>query len=991
MNRTPRTSGYLRRFLAVFSLFVCLNLLAGVSCAQEFRALWVDGWHAGAMSASEVTTLVSRCQTYNYNAVVVQMRRRGDAWYMPQAPNLEPRTTALTSTFDSLAEVIKQCHAAVPRIEVHCWCPTYLIWSDTANAPTQAGHVYNSHPEYLMKDSTGSTYVGEGYFLDPGNPDANMWNYNMAMDIVSRYDIDGFHWDYVRYPQQDAGYNATAIARYNAEFNLSGQPSASDSQFSTWRRRQITDFLRWANSDLLAVKPGLVISTAVFASRSDAYSNRFQDWAAWNSEGIIDVCMPMNYASDSATFNSRVDDAYNNRGVRSVYMGLGAYLNTASNTVTQLNYAKNKPLSGNLIYSYAAPNSGTVNQTGTFQYIKDNYQPTYVATPQLTWKANPTKGILKGTITREDTGAAIYNATVTLYTPTSKTQKTEPHGKYAFFESAPGTYTVEATASGLGTATGTATIVAGQVTNVNLIVPTTDTSAPTLSNVASANVTDRSALISWTTNEDADSVVEYGTSAAYGSVASDTAMVTNHSISLSGLSASTTYHFRVKSKDASANEGVSADYSFTTGAPGTVADIIVDNANAALVGAWTVGTSSTDKYGASYAYNGPGTGAEYATFTPNVLTPGDYELYEWHCQGSNRVTAAPHIIKYNGGQTTVNINQQINGGKWNLVGKYNFASGTTGYVRVTDAFSGSYVVIADAVKLVYAPAVPTAPAAPSALAATAASSSQINLSWTDNSSNEDNFIVARAATAGGPYTDIATLSANTTSYADTGLDASTAYYYVVRAGNSVGESGNSAEASATTQAPPQPPAAPSSLTATAASSSQINLSWTDNSANEDNFVVARATTAGGPYTDVATLSANVTSYSDTGLAGTTTYYYVVRAKNSVGTSANTNEASATTLAAPPAAPSSLVATVVSKSQINLTWTDNSNNETNFVVERKTGSTGTYSVIATLGSNVTSYSSTGLVASTTYYYRVKATNANGSSAYCAEAYAKTLRK
>ncbi len=93
----------------------------------------------------------------------------------------------------------------------------------------------------------------------------------------------------------------------------------------------------------------------------------------------------------------------------------------------------------------------------------------------------------------------------------------------------------------------------------------------------------------------------------------------------------------------------------------------------------------------------------------------------------------------------------------------------------------------------------------------------------------------------------------------------------------------------------------------------------------------------------------------------------------------------------PTAPSGLTATVVSATQINLAWQDNSTNETNFVVERKKGSTGTYAVIATLGANVTSYNNTGLSKNTTYYYRVKATNAGGSSAYSNEAYATTPRK
>src|SRR5204862_263239 len=118
----------------------------------------------------------------------------------------------------------------------------------------------------------------------------------------------------------------------------------------------------------------------------------------------------------------------------------------------------------------------------------------------------------------------------------------------------------------------------------------------------------------------------------------------------------------------------------------------------------------------------------------------------------------------------------------------------------------------------------------------------------------NNFIVGRSTTSGGPYTDIATVGANVTSYNDTTASAATTYYYVVRASNTGGSSANSAQASATTL--PNPPAAPSGLSATAISTSAINLAWTDNSSNEGNFIVARSTTSGSGYVDIATVAAN---------------------------------------------------------------------------------------------------------------------------------------
>jgi predicted phage tail protein len=83
--------------------------------------------------------------------------------------------------------------------------------------------------------------------------------------------------------------------------------------------------------------------------------------------------------------------------------------------------------------------------------------------------------------------------------------------------------------------------------------------------------------------------------------------------------------------------------------------------------------------------------------------------------------------------------------------------------------------------------------------------------------------------------------------------------------------------------------------ATASSSSQINLSWTDNSANETGFKIERATSASGPFSQRATVSANVKTYQNTGLKRNTTYYYRVRAYNAAGNSGYSNTATAKTI------------------------------------------------------------------------------------------------
>ena len=184
---------------------------------------------------------------------------------------------------------------------------------------------------------------------------------------------------------------------------------------------------------------------------------------------------------------------------------------------------------------------------------------------------------------------------------------------------------------------------------------------------------------------------------------------------------------------------------------------------------------------------------------------------------------------------------------------------------------------------------------------------------------------------------------------------------------------------------------PPSLSATAASTSQINLTWTDPNTSESGYQVERSLSSTTGFVLVTTTAANVRSFSNSGLASNTTYYYRARALgNGNNSSSYSNVASARTLAVTgtaPAAPSNLTASAASSSQINLSWTDNSTNETSFKVERATASAGPWTQIGTTAG--APFASTGLAASTTYYFRVRASNSYGDSAYTNTAFATTL--
>jgi probable HAF family extracellular repeat protein len=196
----------------------------------------------------------------------------------------------------------------------------------------------------------------------------------------------------------------------------------------------------------------------------------------------------------------------------------------------------------------------------------------------------------------------------------------------------------------------------------------------------------------------------------------------------------------------------------------------------------------------------------------------------------------------------------------------------------------------------------------------------------------------------------------------------------------------------TFQVPPSELNPPTNLQAQAISSTQIRLTWQDNSPDETGFEIQRRHQNATSFATIATVRAGQTSYTDWALAPATTYVYRVRAVDTVQgrVSAWSNEASATTLGDLPAAPSNLQAQALSGSQVLLTWRDNSNNEQGFEIQRAPVSTGVYQTLTRVAANVTSYiDRQGLQPDTEYRYRVRAYNAAGSSDWSNEASVRTL--
>jgi uncharacterized lipoprotein YddW (UPF0748 family) len=460
--------------IALLTAFISLAVPLS---AQEIRAFWADAFAEGIHTPEQVDTLLRRLRATHCNAVFIQVRKGGDAYYLSR---YEPWAADNPQRFDGLAYLTEMAHKETPRIQVHAWINTFAVGKTHGNSY----HIAAAHPDWLSLSDTGENFDGEATKVDPGNPDAADWTFRVYLDVARHYDVDGIHFDFVRYGSTDGkgrfGYNPVSVARFNARYGRTGQPAWNDPLWKQWRRDQVTALVRKVYAMATAIKPKLAVSAATvtwgdgpkdmrsWTEKSAPMNRVFQDWRAWMEEGILDINCQMSYyreAKHGDYFRHWIDWGKDHQYRRWVVPGSGIWLNPISDSLKQIEAIrkpskKGKKGRGVLLYSYAGTNAGP---DGTEQSFNEDFytalsqpspygkKPPFAkpaAFPKLPWKEQPKTGIVKGFVLTADALTPVDGAKVTLAGKVKRAQFTDGTGFYAFVDVPPGDYKVRVEAKG---------------------------------------------------------------------------------------------------------------------------------------------------------------------------------------------------------------------------------------------------------------------------------------------------------------------------------------------------------------------------------------------------------------------------------------------------------------------------------------------------------------------------------------------------------------
>lgn len=297
----------------------------------EYRAVWLTvienlDWpsegsrvtFSAEKQKQELATILDSLKALNVNTVLLQTRVRGDLIYPSSLEPVSPLftgTAGLSPGYDPLAFAIEECHKR--GMQLHAWIVTLPLGKD-------------EHIEQLGKHALTQrnralcTRFGDSWYMEPGNPETSPYITAIVKEIVTKYNIDGIHLDYIRYPDRTAGYpDAKLHKKYGKGKSL-----------AEWRRENITRIVKDIYSCVKSVKPWVRVSCAPLGKYDnltryssmgwDALNTCFQEAQEWMRDGVMDALFPMLYFKDK-NFYPFVRDWQENACGRHVVPGIGIY------------------------------------------------------------------------------------------------------------------------------------------------------------------------------------------------------------------------------------------------------------------------------------------------------------------------------------------------------------------------------------------------------------------------------------------------------------------------------------------------------------------------------------------------------------------------------------------------------------------------------------------------------------------------------------------
>lgn len=304
----------IRQFARItFGVAAALLLTTGCQQAQRrqtgpMRAIWVTRYDY--KTPADVVRIMDDCQRGGFNTVLFQVRGNGTVAYPSRIEPWSEEFGFRDPGFDPLALAVSEAHRR--RLTLHAWVNVMPAWRGDAPPPIR-GQLYHTHPEWFFYDANrrreplvhvaGNERRKWYVSLNPCLPEVRNYLTRLMHEIVTRYDVDGLHLDYIRFPNEpivsgeripDYPRDPRSLALFNCETGT--DPKVHPAAWKQWRADQVTRLVAQIKTMVRRTRPEIMLSAAVKPT-PDGGLPHFQDARYWVREGLVDAVFPMNYTS----------------------------------------------------------------------------------------------------------------------------------------------------------------------------------------------------------------------------------------------------------------------------------------------------------------------------------------------------------------------------------------------------------------------------------------------------------------------------------------------------------------------------------------------------------------------------------------------------------------------------------------------------------------------------------------------------------------------
>jgi uncharacterized lipoprotein YddW (UPF0748 family) len=328
----------------------------------DLRAVWIPRWSIS--DGNEIFSYLGG----EFNHVFLQVFALGEAYYPSQYAPSKNRSDLWLTSF------INEAHKR--NIKVSAWMNVFYSWG-YAPLSSNPRHPVNYQPHWYVKDEKGRSILEysvdelknlgiEGYYLAPSNKQVQAYLIQIAEEIVTHYEFDGIHFDYIRYPGSDFVYDQFLRSDFMRYYCVDPEDlldtERSKIRYSEWGfedlqtkwhtyiNTSLTQFISILRSRLKTHRPDILISAAVKSNYTNARYEHYQDWRTWLNSGSVDFVCLMSYTSNISYVLKKVEKAVVDP--RRVVVGIGVYMLTPDQVAVQVEEVRSSPFAGVAFFSY---------------------------------------------------------------------------------------------------------------------------------------------------------------------------------------------------------------------------------------------------------------------------------------------------------------------------------------------------------------------------------------------------------------------------------------------------------------------------------------------------------------------------------------------------------------------------------------------------------------------------------------------------------------